>query len=656
MAGRVERALRAIVSLLDGGATEAVSDAVAGIGSFWQNPYTGVGTANDKSTWTMPTDVTPLSVETLAALWQQDPIAGTAINAIVDDGLAHGCQVAYYGDSEADKALVENVGEEPLRLNVLGLEEAIRLGAKTARALGGGGVFPIVNGGSLDSTMPFRLELVRSVERLIPVDRRDLVVQSWDIDRHSFYSYQPTTGRVHAGRLHSSHIVRFRGLDTMYRDSRDRYESWDQPVLQRVWEAIRDFRQPWMSTIGSIQDSSQGVLKIPNLWRTLASQGRSALTNHLIELQMGRANHRIMPISADEDFSFSSRTYAGVAELLRECQPLVAQAAEMPITRLFGVSPAGMNATGVSDERNWLSRVASYRRAKIDPPADHLVKILAKACGAQDLDGWCVDWPSLEVMTAAEQAELEKTEAETDAIRIEKVGLPKETVLLHRYGGDEYTATAPRLGAELEEELRTALEPDEEAEAPTGDVDTADIVEVIRLVLEEELTPAGAVEVLVASTSISREAAEAIIAEVTIPDEPAASAPDEPSDPGEPVDEDAPPEAVDPQTALNGAQVTALLGVVQQVVQGQLPRASAIEIITSAFPVDRPTAERILGTVGKGFEPGDEPGPEPMAPAPGVVPPQLEAFQPGADDEEPAEDDPEAEGGEQESDDEDDSE
>lgn len=58
-------------------------------------------------------------------------------------------------------------------------------------------------------------------------------------------------------------------------------------------------------------------------------------------------------------------------------------------------------------------------------------------------------------------------------------------------------------------------------------------------------------------------------------------------------------------TALNGAQVTALVEVVEAVAVGRLPRESAVALIESAFLVDKSEAERILGSAGKGFVPRD---------------------------------------------------
>ncbi len=71
------------------------------------------------------------------------------------------------------------------------------------------------------------------------------------------------------------------------------------------------------------------------------------------------------------------------------------------------------------------------------------------------------------------------------------------------------------------------------------------------------------------------------------------------------------------QQALNGAQVTSLLELLTAVSENRLPRESAIELITSAFPIDLAKAERIMGTLGAGFVPAP---PKPAAPPPWVRP------------------------------------
>ncbi len=65
-------------------------------------------------------------------------------------------------------------------------------------------------------------------------------------------------------------------------------------------------------------------------------------------------------------------------------------------------------------------------------------------------------------------------------------------------------------------------------------------------------------------------------------------------------------EAIEAREALNGAQVTALIGVLQAVAEGRLPRDSGIEIIVTAFPVAKEKAERLMGDIGRSFRLGPE--------------------------------------------------
>jgi phage gp29-like protein len=61
--------------------------------------------------------------------------------------------------------------------------------------------------------------------------------------------------------------------------------------------------------------------------------------------------------------------------------------------------------------------------------------------------------------------------------------------------------------------------------------------------------------------------------------------------------------SVDPTTALNGAQVTALLAILTAVATGQLPRDSGVAAIEASFPLTAAQAEQVMGSVGKGFAP-----------------------------------------------------
>lgn len=69
------------------------------------------------------------------------------------------------------------------------------------------------------------------------------------------------------------------------------------------------------------------------------------------------------------------------------------------------------------------------------------------------------------------------------------------------------------------------------------------------------------------------------------------------------------------KTALNGAQVTSLLEVVQAVASGALPPSAGREMILASFDIDPAAVDRMIGAL-KGFEPA----PDPKTPGPAVEP------------------------------------
>ena len=90
-------------------------------------------------------------------------------------------------------------------------------------------------------------------------------------------------------------------------------------------------------------------------------------------------------------------------------------------------------------------------------------------------------------------------------------------------------------------------------------------------------------------------------------------APAAPSAPG--ATGSAPVEVKKQETALNGAQVSSLLEVLNAVATDQLPRQSAKVLIQVAYNLDAATAEQLLGTISAGFTPTPEAAPaSPYAP------------------------------------------
>jgi uncharacterized protein len=114
-----------------------------------------------------------------------------------------------------------------------------------------------------------------------------------------------------------------------------------------------------------------------------------------------------------EEYQRHPYTFSGVNNAFDIVMRDVAGAADMPLTRLFGVSPAGMNATGESDDRHFYDHVASRREAHMDPALEQLDQFLIRSALGHMPDGYESTWLPLWQPTDAEAAATEATRATT---------------------------------------------------------------------------------------------------------------------------------------------------------------------------------------------------------------------------------------------------
>jgi phage-related protein (TIGR01555 family) len=218
-----------------------------------------------------------------------------------------------------------------------------------------------------------------------------------------------------------------------------------------------------------LQDASIGVLKIFQMFEQISGKRLSQLNERLNLAHQSRWVGKTIPIDTREDYSRISHAFTGIPELLEADQYLVAAAACMPITKLFGRSPAGENATGEHDEANWTAIVESAQEEDYSEPIIKIVKLIAASIGAQDLENWGIKWHPTESHTSKQRLEIEKIVAETDLLRV-NLGIEESAMVSWRFGQGEYRSDPPVFS---EEEIRSwdSDIPDTEEDPDLPDLD-----------------------------------------------------------------------------------------------------------------------------------------------------------------------------------------
>lgn len=239
--------------------------------------------------------------------------------------------------------------------------------------------------------------------------------------------------------VHETRCIRLNGVRTTRFIERAQ-QGWGDSVLVRVWETARDFERVHQAVAAILTDFAQGKWKIKGLTDILASpNGATMLQKRMAAVDMSRSVLRSVLLDADgEDFERGATPLAGIPDLLDRFTNRLAAAVDIPVTVLMGEAPAGLNATGDSDIRNWYDRIAHKQKTRLAPAYERFYRWLTILEG-EDPEGIEVQFRPLYQPTDEERSKTRFQVAQADAAYIDRGVLTPVQVARARFGGTEYS-------------------------------------------------------------------------------------------------------------------------------------------------------------------------------------------------------------------------
>ena len=394
----------------------------------WENPYLGYGTSRDKVTYGFHRLGLTLSDAEIEALFYTDDVAAKIVELRPEEAFRRGYKLV----SSSNESAAGELQEKGRELDIDGkLQEAWTWG----RAYGGALLIVGAEGGGMPWE-PLNIAAVREVRFLNVVDRRYAFVEKYYADplapnfgKPEVYGIRNSiTGMV--SFVHESRCIRFDGVPVDLRKQRE-LQGWSYSVLQRPYDVIRQFAMTFQAAGVLVADASQAVFKMKGLFDMVASGEKARLETRMRLIDMSRSAGRAVLLDSDgEDFKREATHFAGLPDMLDRFGQRLAASVDTPVTRLLGISPGGLNATGESDTRHWYDSIAGQQKKHLSPRVVRLYQMLS-AGKMKDLS---VEWCPLHEPTDKEKAEVEKTKAETDKIRIDSGVLYPQEVALARFG------------------------------------------------------------------------------------------------------------------------------------------------------------------------------------------------------------------------------
>ena len=206
-------------------------------------------------------------------------------------------------------------------------------------------------------------------------------------------------------------------------------DPWSDSVYERLHDAIRDATSLLQAIATMTQEMKLDVVSIPGLNENASREEyRQALISRFMLANAMKGVTSALILDAEEEWDQKTLNFQGIPEVLDKLLSVVAGAADIPVTRLLGRSPAGMNATGQSDLEQYYSRIAMQQRTVITPALERLDEILIRSALGRRPRGLYCEWRPLWNMAETELSDVRLKHAQA-ARQLAATGLFDRDVL-----------------------------------------------------------------------------------------------------------------------------------------------------------------------------------------------------------------------------------
>lgn len=492
----------------------------------------------------------------LDAMYTGDTVAARIVEQIPRDCVKKGVNVEVPGEL----TVVDDDGDaipNPVNswLEEWGVLDSLRKAHMWARLYGGGALIMLVDDGQDDPSKPLDMSSIREWYGVQVVEAgRDgeLKVKEYNtqlgngrqLNEAETYWYTPgSSGTVKlpdgtpvgAMEIHATRVVAIDGYELPDR-MRRHLGGWGGSVLDRARPQVEGLSEANASLRTILSQWDTVAVKMHGYAEKIATpQGRETVNYRVGEMRQQSSTLRAMILDKEDDVQQVGGSMAGIAEAAGFLALGAASAGEMTARQLMGDDPGGLGTDDKAGRRFYAAVIEAKQNEKLTPAMRKLLTV-AFACPngptrGQQVKGWTMSWPSFEDEDEGERAQVNKTQAETDAINI-SAGVYTAEEARTRYDGTSTDGTvvvtakptAPLIATEGDPTPGDAPPGEDVQKAALNGAQVASIAEIVQLVNTGNISTEQGEALILASFPVSPMIARTLATPATTAQQPEPSA------------------------------------------------------------------------------------------------------------------------------------
>lgn len=295
------------------------------------------------------------------------------------------------------------------------LRESVNEGLRWGRLYGGAAGLIMIRGqeGMLERPLNLETVLPGSFQGLYILDRWCGITPDAGLVFHrgrmvpEYYTINGESGGA-AARVHHSRIIRFVGRDLPYLERMTELY-WGASEVESLYQDVIKHNNVSANMAALTFRANVDTMEVQSLDQLLSfSSGemQRRFWNAMQAQSVVQSNFGVRLVNKGDQIKNTQYTFTGLREVYESMALDLSGASRIPMTKLFGRSPAGMNATGESDLTNYYDYVDTLRESKLRPILQQLLPVLAMSAWGGAPEGLEISFPPLWKPNAKEMAEI----------------------------------------------------------------------------------------------------------------------------------------------------------------------------------------------------------------------------------------------------------
>lgn len=239
------------------------------------------------------------------------------------------------------------------------------------------------------------------------------------------------TGQISNLKIHHSRALRFIGIQLpVYQAVQE--QMWGESIIERLYDRLIAFDTATSGASNLLNKAHLRTVQIDGLREVLAAGGQAeenllTMFAHMRHLQ---TNEGITLLDKNDTFAAHNYTFAGISDMVLQFGQQISGALGIPLIRLFGQSPTGMNSTGESDLRIYYDNIMAQQEARLREGLFTVLRVTHKSVlGFSPDDDFDFDFNPLWQTSAKEKVDI-ATAITTNIVNAYNAGIIDEATAL----------------------------------------------------------------------------------------------------------------------------------------------------------------------------------------------------------------------------------